>query len=126
MPTDIEKMSQFILTVHSDVFASQTSRSAYKFAQTLLMQSHELLGIFFYQQGVLHANASNQLAEDELNTQQLFIQLSQEYNVRLMVCSTAAEQRGINSDNLAEGFQLAGLAEFAALTGKADRMVQFK
>lgn len=119
-------MSRFILIVHSDVFASQPSRSAYKFAQSLLNQSHELLGIFFYQQAVLHAHDQLELPEDELNTQPLFQQLQESYSIRLMVCSTAAEKRGITSTNLAQGFQLAGLAEFASLISDADRLIQFK
>lgn len=118
-------MSRFILIVHSDVFASQTSRSAYKFALSAIKQSHELLGIFFYQQAVLHANGQNQLAEDELNTQGCFAQLHREHQTRLMVCSTAAEKRGITQGNIAEGFELAGLAEFAALINDADRLIQF-
>lgn len=119
-------MSKFILIVHSDVYAAQTSRSACKFAQTLLNQSHQLLAVFFYQQGVLHANAQNQLAEDELNSQRLFTELNAEHSVRLLVCSTAAEKRGITSQSLADNFELAGLAEFASLVSKADKIVQFR
>lgn len=119
-------MSRFILIVHSDVFASQPSRSAYKFGRSLLNQSHELLGIFFYQQAVLHAHDQLELPEDELNTQSLFQHLQKSHSVRLMVCSTAAEKRGITATNLAQGFQLTGLAEFASLINEADRLVQFK
>ena len=112
--------------VHSAHYANQSSRSALKLAQAVIERGHSLEAIFFYQDGIYHAGNHIDIPSDELNTQDGFIELNQQYQVPLLLCVTAAEKRGINENELADAFTVAGLAEMAAITATVDRLVQFK
>lgn len=118
-------MASFLVIVHSDHYANQSSRSALEFVKAAIENKHQVAGIFFYQQGVMHASNSTDIPSDELDTRQGFIQLKQKHNVELLVCVTAAEKRGTASDHHPD-FTIAGLAEMAGISGEVDRIVQFK
>lgn len=91
--------------------------------------------VFFYGEGIHNANAFAQPVSDEKNIVQYWHSLVQEYKLlELIVCNTAANKRGIISEeesndslvfNLHTGFVAGGLAEFASLSQTADRTVQF-
>lgn len=98
---------------------------------------HELKGIFFYSEGVTHANGLTVIPTDELDTAKGFKALNQQHNIPLLICVTAAEKRGILNQeqaqieslahhNLDPHYTSAGLAEMAALAGESDKVVQFK
>lgn len=118
-------MASFLLIIHSDHYANQSSRSALKFANAAIKNNHQINGIFFYQQGVLHASMSADVPSDELDTRQGFINLKKNHQIELLVCVTAAEKRGTAEHHLAE-FTIAGLAEMASISCEVDRIVQFK
>lgn len=130
-------MASFLIMVHNSNYASQSARSALKYAEAVIAKGHELKAIFFYQDGVYHANTLSIVPTDELNTQQGFKQLNSEHNIPLLLCVTAAEKRGIIDAQQAaqeslehhtvdNAFTVAGLAEMAAMAAQTDRMVQFK
>lgn len=118
-------MASFLVIVHSDHYANQSSRSALEFANAAIANQHQVAAVFFYQQGVLHASNSADVPSDELDTRQGFIKLKEQHNVELLVCVTAAEKRGTTSDHHPD-FTIAGLAEMAGISGEVDRIVQFK
>lgn len=130
-------MASFLILVHSDRYTNQSSRSALHFAQAVVAKGHVLKGIFFYAQGVTHANNLSVIPTDELDTTDGFKQLHSDHDIPLLVCVTAAEKRGVLSQaqaqqesfthfNFDDAFTLAGLAEMAALASETDRLVQFK
>jgi tRNA 2-thiouridine synthesizing protein D len=99
----------------------------------LLNPSVEVLGVFFYQNGVL--NASNVLAmpNDEFQALKGWQKLHEKYQVPLHLCITAGEKRGLSDEitfaqgthnNISSHFIVSGLGELVELTAKADRMVQ--
>jgi tRNA 2-thiouridine synthesizing protein D len=130
-------MASFLLLVHSSNYANQSSRSALKYAEAVLCKGHDLKAIFFYQEGVYHANNLCVIPTDELDTKAGFKALNALCNIPLLLCVTAAEKRGILDEaqaqieafdhyNVDEAFTIAGLAEMAAMASETDRLVQFK
>ena len=130
-------MASFLILVHSSNYASQSSRSALKYAESVVNNGHDLKAIFFYQEGVCHANALSNIPTDELDTTTGFKQLNADHNIPLLLCVTAADKRGIIEDqqaleqahshgNVDPAFTIAGLGEMATIAAVTDRLVQFK
>lgn len=97
-----------------------------------LQAAQQEFRVFFYQDAVMVANTLNWCPDDQR-------QLSQEWQklgIRLPVCVSAALARGITDQdnaerhqlsqfNLASGFELVGLGEFADAVKNTTRLVQF-
>lgn len=110
---------------------SHLTKTAYQFALDVLASEHHLIGVFFYQQGVINGGKYISFPSDEVNVQHLWQELNKDHQLSLHLCSTAAEKFGlfpaeiVNPETeLAEGFSLSGLGELAALINKADKLVQ--
>lgn len=104
------------------------SVTALDYIENALNLGVELVGIFFYQDGVLHANANNQIASDEFQALSHWHRLHKTYNLPLHLCITAAEKRGMGEEvpnSIDTVFTISGLGELVELQTKADRMVQF-
>ena len=96
-----------------------------------------VVGVFFYQDGVLNASANIAIANDEYQTHKHWQKLNTEHGVNLHVCITACEKRGLSDDiddtvntevtqsNISQYFTVSGLGELVELTAKSKRMVQF-
>lgn len=119
-------MATYILILHSPPWSHQSTNSAVDFATAALESGHEIKAIFLYQDSVLTALPLLDIPSDELNGQDLLVTFQKEFDVPLLLCATAAEKRGVNEQNISNGFQLAGLAELAAITAETDKIVQFK
>jgi tRNA 2-thiouridine synthesizing protein D len=107
---------------------SNLSVTALDYIETALKSNIELIGVFFYQDGAMHANSNIQIASDEYQAISHWQKLHQEYNLPLHLCITAAEKRGIsdeNEHNINAIFTISGLGELVELSTKADRLVQF-
>jgi tRNA 2-thiouridine synthesizing protein D len=129
-------MSSFTLIVTSAPFSQQNAYSAYRFALATVQSNHSINGIFFYQGGALNGSSLQITPSDEFDLYAAWKKLSQEYQVPLMVCVSAASKRGITtaedareSDNphfsLAAPFTSVGLGELAILISSSDRLIQF-
>jgi tRNA 2-thiouridine synthesizing protein D len=106
---------------------SNLSVTALDYIETALKSNIELVGVFFYQDGVMHASKNIQIASDEFQAIQHWQRLHHTYNLPLHLCITAAEKRGISdehNDSIHAIFTVSGLGELVELTTKADRMVQ--
>ena len=126
----------YTLVVNGPVYGSQSARSAYQFAQAVIEQGHTLVSVFFYQDGVTNGTALSVPANDEFDLTKAWQSLAQQHDVRLETCVAAALRRGIISEdeanqhcleqnNLAEGFEQAGLGSLAEAMLTQDRVVQF-
>ncbi|MDN4503247.1 sulfurtransferase complex subunit TusD [Alteromonadaceae bacterium BrNp21-10] len=129
-------MTTFSLFITSAPFDSASAYTAFKFAESVNALGHQLNGVFFYQSGVVTANSFTQVAADEVNLHDKWQHLSEQHNIPLYVCVTAANRRGIVNQtdaqdndseyfNLAEPFQEVGLGELVELSNNSDRLVQF-
>lgn len=126
----------YTLVVNGPVYGSQSARSAYQFAQAVIEQGHTLVSVFFYQDGVTNGTALSVPANDEFDLTKAWQSLAQQHDVRLETCVAAALRRGIISEdeanqhgfeqnNLATGFEQAGLGSLAEAMLTQDRVVQF-
>ena len=119
-------MTSYILTLHSAPWSSQSVATACDFAETAIKMGKQIKALFLYQDAVLNANNSLDIPSDELNGSQRLQALHQKFGIKILLCVTAANKRGINQENLDKGYTIAGLAEFAEMTTATDKVVQFK
>lgn len=117
-------MSKFTLSLHAGVADHLSLSNLSRFAHAAIKAGHEIQCIFLYQDGVYHASQCTQLASDEYDVQATWQSLSDK-GIPLILCVTAAEKRGIDTNNTGL-FKVAGLAEFAMLSASSDKWVQFK
>lgn len=104
--------------------------SAVSYVEAALESGIELIGVFFYQDGAMHANDQINIASDEYQAIQHWQRLHKRYEIPLHVCATAAEKRGISlhestDEVVNESFIVSGLGELVELASKASRLVQF-
>jgi tRNA 2-thiouridine synthesizing protein D len=111
--------------------SSHLTQTAFQLIHNTLSQNIELIGVFFYQSGVLNANQYLTIPNDEFPLQQKWQQLNKEHCIPFYLCSTAAEKHGLiksddpmSMDLILDEFIIAGLGELVELTLKADRVVQ--
>jgi tRNA 2-thiouridine synthesizing protein D len=126
----------YTLVVHGPLYGTQASRSAYQFAQALVKSGHNLVSVFFYQDGVLNGNHFAVPANDEFDLVRAWQQLAEQHQIALETCVAASLRRGIisqeeadlhglSSANLAKGFVQAGLGSLAQALLTQDRVIQF-
>lgn len=110
--------------------------SAFQFTKELLLQGHQVLRVFFYQQGVHLASDLRVMPQDETDLTALWQQLSVDYDLELGVCIATALQSGVvdqqeclryelSGANLALQFTLVGLGQLAAASIESDRLISF-
>lgn len=126
---------KFVINVLSSSTAPSTRR-ALRFAQTVLAEGHEIVRVFFYQDGVLTASNNLVLAQDQTDIAQQWQAFISENRLDAVVCIAAALRRGVldqaeaqryqrNAVNLAEGYELSGLGQLHDALQQADRVVSF-
>ncbi|MFT6690290.1 MAG: tRNA 2-thiouridine synthesizing protein D [Colwellia sp.] len=110
---------------------SNLTTTAINLVRAALDSGVSIIGVFFYQDGVLNAAKYLSIPSDEFQTLTQWQQLNSEYNVPLYLCITAAEKRGLSdelnnheSSNIDSAFTVSGLGELVELTSKAERVVQ--
>lgn len=112
------------------------SMTAYHFAQALLDKGHQLSMIFFFNDGVHHANAFTTTPQDEPSPVQQWHKLHEERGVALKACISSALRRGIcdpaeqaryelPGNNLDTAFEIAGLGQWVEACIEADRVIRF-
>ena len=126
----------YTVLVRSGPDLQSQALSAYLFTKELLLQGHQVLRVFFYQQGVYLASNLRVVPQDELNVTVLWQQLSLDHGMELGVCIAGALCSGIvdeqessryelGGNNLADQFTLMGLGQLAAASADSDRLVSF-
>ncbi|GAB6262670.1 sulfurtransferase complex subunit TusD [Photobacterium sp. R1] len=126
----------FALVVDGPAYGTQNARSALQFAQAVIAAGHQLQRVFFYQDGIHNGSVLVSPASDEFDLLAAWQQLGREHGVELQTCVAAALRRGVVSEqeasqntlpgnNLADGFEQAGLGGLAEVLLSADRVIQF-
>lgn len=127
---------KFALQINTSPYQSNTGYTAYLFVKALLAQGHEVVRVFFYQEGIYHAFKHITPPDDELHPGRQWSELAQQQGIDLVVCISAAQRRGLlHSDeakrqgkldnDLAEGFRISGLGQLIEATLIADRFIVF-
>ena len=131
----MEQPLSFGLIICTSPSTDEISYLALDFAKSVLAQGHKLARIFFYEDGVLHANAYLDPASDEVNLHQEWLKFAQENQLTLEVCSGACLRRGLLdaeqaklkgiTENLSPRFTVSGAGQIAEISLTCDRVVQF-
>ena len=95
-----------------------------RFIHCALKQQHQILGVFLYQDAVYQASQKISLPSDDVQISNIWQSIA-DLGVNLTLCITAAEKRGLNTENTGP-FTVTGLAEFAMNVISADKWIQFK
>jgi tRNA 2-thiouridine synthesizing protein D len=116
---------KFTLQINSSPYHSSANLTAYRFATTVLAQNHEIFRIFFYHDGIYHAFKTTNPPDDEFSIFKSWRELALTHRIDLVVCISAAQRRGLISENIAAGFRLGGLGQLLEATILADRFLVF-
>ncbi|WP_271407675.1 sulfurtransferase complex subunit TusD [Pseudomonas sp. Q1-7] len=113
-----------------------SSRRALRFAEACLAGGHEIVRLFFYQEGVHSASANVVAPQDELDLSAEWSDFVRKHQLDGVACIAAALRRGVlNTEeakryerpaaNLAAGWDLSGLGQLHEAVQMADRLVSF-
>ena len=126
---------KFAIALFSPAHAP-SSRRALRFAQAALAGGHEIVRLFFYQEGVHSASSNVVFAQDELDMAREWREWVHAQQLDAVVCIAAALRRGVlNAEeaqrysrpatNLGAPWALSGLGQLHEATQLADRLVCF-
>ncbi len=129
-------MMQYGLLVMGAPYSSPAPHSALRFAHAVLARGHQIVGVFFYHDGVHNASSLMAPPQDELNLRDAWVDLHQQHAIPLDVCIAAALRRGLMSEteaqrhgkrafNIASPFELTGLGQLLDLQQRAERFITF-
>ncbi|MGL6124338.1 MAG: sulfurtransferase complex subunit TusD [Shewanella sp.] len=129
-------MSKFIIQVNGPAYGSSASINALRFTQAALFTGHQVICVFFYQDGVYNSSDLSLPASDENDVIRDWQQLAQSHQVPLVNCVSAALRRGIVSEqdakenglthwNVSTSFIMGGLGELVTGIESADRLISF-
>ncbi len=127
---------KFGILVNEGPYTHQASDSAYHFTAAALRAGHEIVRVFFYQDGVNNGTRLSVPPQDDRNVSERWSALAKEYDVELILCVAAAQRRGLldedearragkDADNMAPGFQISGLGQLIDAAIQAERLVVF-
>ncbi|MBD1551158.1 sulfurtransferase complex subunit TusD [Pseudomonas typographi] len=126
---------KFAIAVFAPAHAP-ASRRALRFAQAVLAEGHEIVRLFFYQDGVHSASANVVFPQDESDIAAQWHTFIQQAQLDAVVCIAAALRRGVLDEqeagrygrpaaNLPEPWVLSGLGQLHEAAQAADRLVSF-
>jgi tRNA 2-thiouridine synthesizing protein D len=126
---------KFVIALFSPPHAP-SSRRALRFAQAAIAGGHEIVRLFFYQDGVHSASGNVINAQDELDVPREWREFVQTHQLDGVVCIAAALRRGVLNDEEAERYartaanvqapwELSGLGQLHEAVQMADRLICF-
>ncbi len=131
----IESVMKFAIALFSAAHAP-SSRRALLFAQAALAGGHEIVRLFFYQDGVYNAANSIVTPQDEQNLPREWRDFVEQHQLDGVVCIAAALRRGVLNSDEAQRYQrtavsveapweLSGLGQLHDAVQAADRLICF-
>ncbi|WP_314916487.1 sulfurtransferase complex subunit TusD [Pseudomonas helleri] len=126
---------KFAIALYSAAHAP-SSRRALRFAEAALASGHEIVRLFFYQDGVHSASRNVVTPQDEQDIAQQWAAFVSQHQLDGVVCIAAALRRGVlNEDeaaryerpavNLQTPWELSGLGQLHDAIQSADRLICF-
>ena len=117
-------MGSIAFCVLSAPYTYQNTNTLVKLAHTALDKGHEVVGIFFFADGVFNVNKYIKVEGGSMHIPDELRKL-EERGVPLAICSACANYRGITPENKLDGVEIAGVALFSEYFEDADRVVVF-
>ncbi|MEB0078535.1 sulfurtransferase complex subunit TusD [Pseudomonas sp. CCI3.2] len=113
-----------------------SSRRALLFAQAVLAGGHEIVRLFFYQDGVHSTSGNIVTPQDELDVPRQWREFVTEHQLDGVVCIAAALRRGVLNEEEAQRYErpaanlpapwaLSGLGQLHDAVQDADRLICF-
>lgn len=126
---------KFAIALFSTAHAP-SSRRALLFAQAALAGGHEIVRLFFYQDGVYSASNTIVAPQDEQDIARQWREFVSAHQLDAVVCIAAALRRGVldseeaaryqrSAVNLEALWELSGLGQLHDATQAADRLICF-
>ena len=126
---------KFAIAVFSAAHAP-SSRRALRFAQAVLAGGHEIVRLFFYQDGVYSASNNIVAPQDEQDIARQWREWVSQHQLDGVVCIAAALRRGVlnteeaaryqrSAVNLDAPWALSGLGQLHDAAQAADRLICF-
>ncbi len=127
---------KYAIQINSSPNNSNAGYCAYQLIEALIKSKHEILRVFFYQEGIYHAFKYATPPDDELQLTKKWTALATLQEIDLVVCISAAQRRGLlvadeasrqgkGDADLAEGFRISGLGQLIEASLLADRFIEF-
>ncbi|MBD3670902.1 MAG: sulfurtransferase complex subunit TusD [Gammaproteobacteria bacterium] len=127
---------KFGILVTEGPYQHQASDSALQFCRAALEKGHEVMRVFFYNDGVNNSTRYTTPPQDDRNIVNSWSELAEKHGIDLVVCVAAAQRRGIvdegeaqrngkDGNNIAEGFRISGLGQLVEAGIQCDRIVTF-
>lgn len=124
---------KFAIALYSAAHAP-SSRRALRFAEAVLAGGHEIVRLFFYQDGVHSASSNIVTPQDEPDLAQQWAAFVSEHQLDGVVCIAAALRRGVLNEaeatryqrsavNLTAPWDLSGLGQLHDAIQAADRLI---
>jgi tRNA 2-thiouridine synthesizing protein D len=131
----IESVMKFAIAVFSAAHAP-SSRRALLFAQAALAGGHQIVRLFFYQDGIYNASSSVVTPQDELDLPKQWRAFVSDHQLDGVVCIAAALRRGVLNEEEARRYardavavekpwELSGLGQLHDAVQDADRLICF-
>ncbi|SOB52288.1 sulfurtransferase complex subunit TusD [Pseudomonas lundensis] len=126
---------KFAIALYSAAHAP-SSRRALRFAEAVMAGGHEIVRLFFYQDGVHSASSNIVTPQDEPDLAQQWAAFVSEHQLDGVVCIAAALRRGVLNEaeatryqrsavNLTAPWDLSGLGQLHDAIQAADRLICF-
>lgn len=130
-----EPPMKFAIALYSPAHAP-SSRRALRYAQAVLEGGHEIVRLFFYQDGVHSASANVVTPQDEQDIPAQWRDFVNAHQLDGVVCIAAALRRGVLNEeeaerysrpaaNLSAPWDLSGLGQLHDAVQTADRLICF-
>jgi tRNA 2-thiouridine synthesizing protein D len=127
---------KFGILVTEGPYNHQASDSALQFVRAALEKGHEIMRVFFYNDGVNNGTRYTTPPQDDRNIVDSWSEIAEKHGVDLVICVAAAQRRGIvdegeqqrngkDGNNIAPGFRISGLGQFVEAGIECDRVVTF-
>lgn len=127
---------RFAIQINASPYHSDAGDCAYRFINAALAAGHEIVRVFFYFDGIYHALRFALPPADETQITASWSELAAQHGIDLVVCISAAQRRGLLSEeearrqqktdnDLAPGFRISGLGQWVEATLQADRFIVF-
>ena len=118
-------MTSFVIFVNTAPLTSNNGKHAINFCKAALATGHKIKQIFFYGDGVHHANDQAVPVAGESSLLAQWLNVKEMSGAPLNLCITAAEKRGLvgtenQSNNISKAFSVCGMADYFSALHQHD------
>lgn len=118
------KEMKFGILILDSPYQHQAADSAYHFIKAALAKGHEIVGIFFYHDGVINATKLMDPPQDDRHISKRWAELGAQ-GIDIIACVASAKRRGIIDDITVPNVRISGLGQLTEIIIKADRIITF-